>query len=149
MAYDPPAGPPGPGTPYQPAPFQPGQVAKPPGKIQAIGIFHLIGGILNILMSLLWALYGLISGVATFGIGLILCCPVLVLLPVGIMEIISGIKHLSSDHRGLKEPRLTGIAEICAILGCGTISMIFGILTLVFLSDPEVAEYYRRKQSEY
>ena len=51
-------------------------------------------------------------------------------------------------HAGLKEPRMTAIAECCAIMGCGTFSLIFGILTLVFLNDPEVAAYYRKKQLE-
>lgn len=119
---------------------------KPPGKVQALGIMHLIGGILNIIMSLFWAFYGLFTGAMTFGIGLAFCCPVFILLPVAILELISGFKHLSSDHTGLKAPRTTGFLEIASILGCSTISMIFGILTLVFLSDPEVEAYYQSKQ---
>lgn len=119
--------------------------AKPPGKVQAIGIMHLVGGIMNMLLCLLWSFEGLVGGIATFGIGLIFCCPAFVLLPIGILEIISGIKHLSSDHTGLKAPKMTGIIELFAILGCGTFSMIFGILTLVFLSDPEVDAYYQSK----
>jgi hypothetical protein len=119
---------------------------KPPGKVQAIGIMHLIGGLLNVVMSLFWLFYGVVSGALTFGVGLVFCCPAFILLPIGIMEIVSGAKHLSSNHAGLQAPRITGFAEIAAILGCGTISMIFGILTLVFLNDPEVEAYYQSKQ---
>ncbi len=119
---------------------------KPPGKVQAIGVMHLIGGIFNVIMSLIWGFLGLSTAVFTFGIGLIYCCPVIILLPIGIMEIISGAKHLSSNHAGLTPPKTTAIVEIVAILGCSTFSLIFGILTLVFLSDPEVVEYYEQKR---
>jgi hypothetical protein len=121
-------------------------LAKPPGKVQAIGVMHLIGGILNLMLALFWGIYGAATGVLTFGIGLFLCCPVFILLPVGIMEIVSGAKHLSSNHTGLRAPKMVAFGEISSILGCSTFSMIFGIVTLVFLSDPEVAEYYESKQ---
>lgn len=119
---------------------------KPPGKVQAIGVMHLIGGILNVLSALFWVIYGAMMGLATFGIGLIGCCPAFILLPIGIVEIISGAKHLSSNHAGLRPPKAVGIIEICSILGCMVPSTVMGILTLVFLSDPEVEAYYQRTQ---
>jgi hypothetical protein len=115
---------------------------KPPGKVQALGIMHLIGGILNIIASLAWAAAGLLTGIMTFGIGLIYCCPAVILLPIGILELMSGIKHMSKDHSTLAAPRMTGIVELGSILGCGTFSFIFGVLTLVFLADEEVKAYY-------
>ena len=48
-------------------------LAKPPGKVQAIGIMHLIGGILNIFGALAWAAGGFLNGLMTFGIGCIRC----------------------------------------------------------------------------
>ncbi len=119
---------------------------KPPGKIQAIGVMHLVGGIMNVTMALVWGFLGLSTALFTFGIGLLYCCPVVILLPVGILEIVSGAKHLSSNHAGLTAPRTTAILEITSFLACSTFSLIFGILTLVFLSDPEVAEYYETKR---
>ena len=119
---------------------------KPPGKVQAMGIMHLIGGIMNIILALIWGAYGLLTGLMTFGIGLIVCCPAFILLPIAIVEIISGVKHLSKDHTGLKPPRTTGIVEIGSILGCSIMSTIFGILTLLFLNDPEVEAYYAQNQ---
>ena len=118
--------------------------AKPPGQVQAIGFMHLIGGILNILSGLFWALYGAMMGLATFGIGLVACCPFFILVPIGIIEIISGAKHLSSNHAGLKPPKAVGIIEIASILGCMVPSTVMGILTLVFLNDPEVQAYYNK-----
>ncbi len=121
-------------------------LAPPPGKVQAIGVMHLVGGIFNLIGAGTWALVGLSWGVATFGLGLVMCCPVFILIPIGILEIISGAKHLSSNHAGLRPPKTMAIVEICTIMFCSTFSMIFGILTLVFLSDPEVAAYYESKQ---
>ena len=118
----------------------------PPGKVQAIGAMHLVAGIMNVIASLFWALYGVLMGVATFGVGLLFCCPAFILLPIGIMEIISGSKHLSKNHAGLKPPRMTAFAENSAILGCGMISCVMGVLTLVFLNDPEVAAYYEKQR---
>ncbi len=117
-----------------------------PGKVQAIGIMHLVGGILNILIGLIWAATGLFSGLLTFGIGLIYCCPAFILVPIGIVEVISGAKHQSKDHSALGPPRVTGVVELFSILGCSMISTVFGVLTLVFLNDPEVESYYAQNQ---
>jgi hypothetical protein len=119
---------------------------KPPGKVQAIGVMHLVGGIFNVLVALVWAFMGVGTALFTFGVGLLYCCPVVLLLPVGVLEIVSGYQHLKSDHTGLRPPRATAIAEICCIFACSTFSLIFGILTLVFLQDPEVEAYYAQKR---
>jgi len=119
---------------------------KPPQKVSTIGIMHLVGGVLNIIMALIWGVYGLLTGLMTFGIGLLFCCPAFLLLPVGIVELISGAKHMSKDHTGLKPPKMVGFAEIASILGCNVLPCIFGILTLVFLNDDEVEAYYNSKQ---
>jgi hypothetical protein len=121
---------------------------RPPGKVQAIGYMHLIAGILNLLWAAGLSIYGLLMGIATLGFGLFICCPVFIVIPVGIMEIVSGAKHLSSNHSGLKAPRVTAILEICSVLTCSMVSTIVGILTLVFISDPEVDQYYQRKAYE-
>lgn len=136
----------GPGS-TRPQGFPVSNLDRPvPGKVQALGIMHLVGGILNIIIGLIWAGTGLLTGLMTFGIGLIYCCPAFVLIPVGIVEIISGAKHQSKDHTGLGPPRVTGIVELFSILGCSMISTVFGVLTLVFLNDPEVEAWYAQNQ---
>lgn len=120
---------------------------RAPGKVQAIGVLHLLGGVLNLVSALFWMVYGAMITVGTLGLGFLACCPVFVLLPLGVVEVMSGVRHLSSDHDGLKPPRRVGIAQLFAVLGCMPTSVISGVLTLVFLSDPEVAAYYERKQS--
>jgi hypothetical protein len=107
-----------------------------PTQIQTIGILHLIGGIMNLIAGASWTLAGFLNGLLTFGIGCVFCLPAFITIPVGIFELLSGIKHLSSDHRGLKEPKTVAIAEIVSGLGCSMISMIMGIVTLTMLNDP-------------
>ena len=119
---------------------------KPPGEIQMIGILHLVGGIMNILVGLMWGATGLFTGLLTFGIGLVYCCPAFINLPIGIMEVISAVKHLSKDHSGLSAPKVTSIVEIFSIMGCSMISVVCGIVSLVLMSKPEVQAYYDSKQ---
>lgn len=121
-------------------------VDRPPGKVQAIGILHLIAGLQNTMMALLWVFGSLSVLITTFGLGFLACCLPFLYGGLAVIEVYSGIRHLSSDHTGLRAPTLVGVAEILGILGCGMISVVSGVLTLVFLQDPEVVAYYQRKQ---
>lgn len=121
-------------------------LGKPPAKIQIIGVLHLVCGVLNVMTCLGLAAYGLLMGIFTFGISLVFCCPIVWLGPIGVVEIVSGVRHLSGDHHGLSPPRITAVAELFSILSCGVLSTVAGILTFVFLSDPEVAAYYQKAQ---
>ncbi len=127
----------------------PGRVpvaVRPPGKVVAIGIMHLVSGLLNLLLALFWFFQGFVGGLASFGIGFVLCLPIVILLPVGILEMVSGARHLSSIHDRLAEPRLTAVGQIMCLLGCNLISTISGVLTLVFLGDPQVSAYYASRR---
>ncbi len=114
-------------TPYQPK----------PGKVQAIAIMTLINGILNILLGI-----GLTGSVVlgTLGIGL-LCAP-LTLLPtvLGIFEIIGGMKLMGEPPRKFNVQTIA-ILEIVAILAGNVISLIVGILNLVFYNEPPTRQY--------
>ncbi|HCP48078.1 MAG TPA: hypothetical protein DIU15_18715 [Deltaproteobacteria bacterium] len=114
-----------------------------PGKVQAIGIMHLVSGILNLLWSVGYILNGLVVGIGTLGLGLICCCPVVLLIPTAILEIISAIKHLKEPPEGLEPQPLVSYLEIACILCCNWITMTVGIVGLVFLQDEEVKAYYR------
>ena len=106
-----------------------------PGKVQAITIMMLINGILNILVSL-----GLTISVVigTFGTGLV-CAPLTILPGVlGIFEVIYAARLLSDPVRPVKNLQTIAILEIVAVLFGNGISLVVGILNLVFLSEPEV-----------
>lgn len=112
-----------------------------PGKVKAIGWLHLVGGLSNLAWGAFWTLYGGIAALGTFGLGLIFCCPIVIVLPVACMELYSAFRILSGA-RGIKPPKLTSIAELCTLLVCNTFSTIPGILTLLFQQDPEVVAWY-------
>ena len=108
-----------------------------PGKVQAIAIMTLINGILNIL----WGI-GLTGSVVlgTLGIGL-LCAPVTILpLVLGIFEIIGGAKLMGEPPRKFNVQTIA-ILEIVAILAGDGISLIVGILNLVFYNEPPTQQY--------
>jgi len=121
-----------------------------PNSLQVITILMLINGILNIIGWLgasVAILFSFITGaIATFGIGL--CCfPVLIipLLPIalGICEIIFAARLLSSGRPRVSFNALQTIAilEICTLLFVNVLSVVVGILNLVFLNEAEVKNY--------
>ncbi len=117
----------------------------PPGKVQAIAIMTLIGGILASIGALGVLAYIGLMGLATLGFGL-LCC----LWPgpyygltVGILAILKGAKLLGKDAQSLPPPKGTAIMLIINIVNFDIVNCVLGILILVFCSDPEVENWYR------
>ena len=106
-----------------------------PGKVQAITIMLLINGILNILVGLT-VTASIVIG--TIGVGLI-CAPITVLPAIlGIFEVIYAAKLLSDPPKPVRNLQTIAILEILAVVCGNGISLIVGILNLVFLSEPEV-----------
>lgn len=108
-----------------------------PGKVQAIAIMILIGGIIACAKIAVWDLW---LGIASAGI---CCVPGIYSLVLGIKAIVKGSQLLSAND--YKQPPPTGIAVmmIVNIISFDVINLTMGILILVFLNDPEVREYYR------
>jgi predicted Zn finger-like uncharacterized protein len=109
-----------------------------PGRVQAIAIMILIGGIMACVGSLGW----LIAGIASMG----LCC----LWPgayysavLDIMAIIKGSQLLGRDDWRQQPPSAIAIMQIINIVNGDVANCVMGILTLVFLNEPEVRRYYR------
>ena len=111
----------------QPAkPEEPGPPIPKPGKVTAIGGMRLGSGISNVL------------------VGLIGCCFILpvLLIPLGIVEIISGSNLLKAKPGRPSTLRAIPILEIVAIITCAAwVSMVVGIISLVFLGDQRVKSY--------
>lgn len=109
-----------------------------PGKVQTITILMLINGILNILYGLGLTTAGILG---SFGIAL-LCAPVLLLPTVlGVFEVIYASRLLSIPHRPAGNLQTIAILEICNVISGNGVSLIAGVLNLVFLGDPEVKAY--------
>jgi predicted Zn finger-like uncharacterized protein len=105
-----------------------------PGKVQAIGIMTLIGGILATLTAviLMITIYGL-------------CWPgTYYSLVLGIMAIVKGSQLLGERAPDQMPPSGIAIMQIINIVNCDWINLTLGIINLVFLGDEEVKSYFRR-----
>lgn len=117
------------------------QEVERPGMVTAIAIMTLVNGVLNILYALSVTL-GIVLG--TFGIGL-LCAPLTILPGVlGIFEIIFATQLLAIPPRPVKPNQTIAILEIAAIAAGNVVSLVVGILVLVFYNDPAVRAYFGR-----
>jgi hypothetical protein len=116
-----------------------------PGMVTALTIMTLINGILNILYAL-----GFTAAIVlgTFGIGL-LCAPLTILPAIlGIFEILYAVKLLSNPPQPVKPSQTLAVLEIVCIITGNVISMVVGILALVFYNDTSVKEYFARINTE-
>jgi hypothetical protein len=112
--------------------------------VTAIGVMTLVNGVVNIL----WA-FGLTAMIVlgTIGFG-IFCAPITVLPAIlGIFEIVYGVQVLTVPPRPVRPSYALAILEICMILWGNVVSLIVGILALVFHGDLRVRAYYAAIQS--
>jgi len=122
-------------TTYENQPAFPGK----PGMVQAIAIMTLVNGILNII----WgggAAIGLTIGIVT------ICLVPFALLPIalGIFEIIYAAKLLANPPQPVQPSQAIAIMEICCILFANVISLVVGILALVFYNNVDVKAYFAK-----
>jgi len=148
---------PAPAAPRRPSPAPPpmpavGAPAEKPGQVQAIGIMALVDGILNILYSITGPIVmttGLLGGaLASLGI----CAPGLICLPglvvfayplvLGILEIIYGVQLLGNPPRVNRPARYLAIMQIVNILFLQVLSVVAGILSLVWYNDEKILAYF-------
>lgn len=108
-----------------------------PGKVQAIAIMILVGGIIACLKFFILDIW---LGIGTVGL---FCIPGIYSLVLGIMAIQKGSQLLGDKGYLQPPPRNIGIMMIVNIIAIDLINLTLGILVLVFLSDPEVEKYYR------
>jgi len=114
-----------------------------PGQVQAIAIMTLVNGILNVL----WggtATLAMVPGVVT------LCLTPLTILPLvlGIFEIIYAAKLLANPPQAVQPSQTLAILEICCILVGNVVSLVVGILALVFYSDPAVKAFFAKLNAQ-
>lgn len=106
-----------------------------PGKVQAVGVMMLIGGILGILLSI-----GL--GVGSYG----LCClwpGTYFSLIMGIMAVVKASQLLGEDAWKMPAPTAIAVMQIVNIINGDINNCVLGIISVVFLSEEEVRGYFR------
>ncbi len=110
-----------------------------PGLVTALGIMTLVNGILNIIAS-----FSLTIGVVLGTIGLGLICAPITLLPaaLGVFEILYAMKIIATPVQPVQFSQTIAILEICCIVFSNVVSLVVGILALVFYNDQSVKEYF-------
>ena len=124
-----------------------------PSKVQAITVFLCIGGPFNILLGLFYLIAGIVSlvGIEWNGLGVLvrMGVPIAIvegvfLVAIGAFLVLCASQHFKTDGRPKHSfVKLVGILQIVSVLGIFTcLSVVFGILTLIFLTDKQVKKYY-------
>jgi hypothetical protein len=108
--------------------------AEKPQKVQAIGIMMLIGGILALVIG---------AGLALSCVGLIWPGTYYSFV-LGVMAIVRASTILGDSARNERPPQAIAIMQIINIVVGDVVNVVFGIITLVLLGDPEVKAYFRR-----
>lgn len=108
-----------------------------PSLVMAIALMTLVNGIFNII----WGI-GIITG--TVGLGLL--CFGIPLFPIilGGFEIAYAVKLLENPPQPIKPSQAIAIWEIVAVLTLNFLSLVVGILALVFYNDSTVRDYFAR-----
>ena len=111
-----------------------------PGKLQAISIIQTVIGALEILLGIFWLFYTLVIGLVTFGIGLLLLPLPFILITIGILSLVAGIRGLNKNFKK-KLSFGVAIAQLVLILGCDVLSFAAGLTALILLSQDDTKAY--------
>jgi hypothetical protein len=73
----------------------------------------------------------------------VLCAPITLLPTVlGVFEILYAVKIIADPPQPVKFSQTIAILEICCILYGNGLSLVVGILALVFYNEPSVKDYF-------
>ena len=125
-------------------PQQPLHPNVKPGKVQAIAIMTLVGGILAILASLAWAIYVIIFGMISFGLLCVFIVFPIYQLTAGIILTVRGARMLGKNPQAAySSAKSSAILQIICIICCDVFNLVMGIVSLVNQGDPQVRAYMR------
>ena len=106
-----------------------------PGKVQAISIMMLVGGI-----------YALIHALGAVAATTFFCClwpGVYYAIVMGIMAIVRASPLLGETAHLQPAPKSIAIMQVVNIVNLDVVNCVMGIINLVFLNEPEVRRYFR------
>jgi predicted Zn finger-like uncharacterized protein len=106
-----------------------------PGKVRAIAIMTLAGGILATLIGALFsASCFLLVWPGTY-----------YSLVSGILNIVKGAQLLGDRAYEQPPPQANAVMQVVNIINGDVVNLVLGIITLVFLHEPEVKHYFRSR----
>lgn len=113
-----------------------------PAKVQTLAVLVLISGILNIVWGGILALVGVLTLIG------ILCAPILLLpMVLGVFELIYALNLLADPPKVEKLSQTIAILEICDFLFLNVFGVVVGVLSLIFINDDEVKDYFASLES--
>jgi hypothetical protein len=126
--------------PYYPQPGYDPNIK--PGKVQAIAIMTLVGGILAILASLALATYVIIFGMISFGLLCVFIVFPIYQLTAGIILTVRGAQMLGKNPQAAySSAKSSAILQIICIICCDVFNLVMGIVSLVNQGDPQARAY--------
>lgn len=116
------------------------------GNLNTLRTFFLISGILNAICFISWGGYTIISGLVVCGLGCIFGFLPAISLVACIMDFIAYSKVNGMNKTGTYgSAKFAAIMDIVTILTGNIISMVFGIMSLSYLNDPEMKNYLQQR----
>ena len=110
--------------------------------LNTLRTFFLISAILNGISFIVWASYTILSGLVVCGLGCIFGFLPAINLIACVMDFIAYGKVNTLNKTGTYGTvRFAAIFDIVSILTGNIVSMVFGIMSLSYLSDPELKNY--------
>jgi polyferredoxin len=111
-------------------------------KINLMRTFFLISAILNLITAIVWFLYTILGGLVSCGIGCIMGFLPAISIIATVMDFIAYNKLNVQNKTGTySSVQFAAIFDIISILTGNIVSMVFGILNLMFLNEEETRNY--------
>jgi hypothetical protein len=113
------------------------RLGEKPGKVLAIAIMTLVGGI-----------FATILGAAYMASCFLMVWPgTYYSLVAGILAIVKGANLLGEQAHEQPPPQGIAIMQIVNIVNGDVVNLVLGIVTLVFLNEPEVRRFFRGRRA--
>ena len=117
-----------------------------PSQISTSKIFFLISGIVNIGYALVLGIYAAVTGLFSCGIGCFLFIIPIVNIVACVMDFISYNKLNTLNQPGtFSSMQFASVVDIVTVITGNPVSMIFGIINLVYLNDERVKSFLVEK----
>ncbi|MCB0724752.1 MAG: hypothetical protein KDC73_08590 [Ignavibacteriae bacterium] len=117
-----------------------------PSQLSTAKTFFLVSAIVNIGYALVLGIYAAITGLFTCGIGCFLFVIPIICIVSCVMDFIAYNKLNTLNQPGTYNSiQFAAIMEIVTVLAGNPVSLIFGIIILVYLNDENIKSYLVQK----
>ncbi|HPS65004.1 MAG TPA: hypothetical protein PK447_05470 [Ignavibacteria bacterium] len=117
-----------------------------PSELNTSKIFFLISAILNLLFSIGFGGFTILGGIASLGCGCLLGFLPVITVVACIMDFIAYNKLSGLNQKGTYSTmQFAAIMDIVTIVPGNVVSLVFGIINLTYLNNPNVKTFLTEK----